>query len=379
MSLLLNEEQSLLKDSAKAFVDEHANLASIRAKRKEPKKAEIDLEKWKKVVDLGWTAIPFSEEYGGLGLGYAELGVVLEEIGRGLVDVPLFSNIVLAGGVLDLAGSEEQKKRYLPELISGTNFISLAYQEGARHTPNLITTTLSEKSEGFTLSGKKQLVLDGGSANHLIVVCRSSGAETDREGLSFVVVDAKAKGVVVKNNLLLDGSRAANIEFQDVFVSKEDLIGTLGQGADTLDQLYAQASVALSAEMLGSAQTAFEMTLEYLKVREQFGAKIGSFQGLKHRASRWFCEIELSKSIVLKALRAIDGDDPKKDKIAHACKARLSSSFHLSGIEGVQMHGGIGVTDEHDIGLYMKRARVTELLLGDEAYHREKFAALSGY
>ena len=135
MSLLLNEEQSLLKDSAKAFVDENANLASIRAKRKEPKKAEIDLEKWKKVVELGWTAIPFSEEYGGLGLGYAELGVVLEELGRGLVDVPLFSNIVLAGGVLDLAGNEEQKKRYLPELISGTNFISLAYQEGARHTP----------------------------------------------------------------------------------------------------------------------------------------------------------------------------------------------------------------------------------------------------
>ena len=379
MSLLLNEEQSLLKDSAKAFVDENANLASIRAKRKEPKKAEIDLEKWKKVVELGWTAIPFSEEYGGLGLGYAELGVVLEELGRGLVDVPLFSNIVLAGGVLDLAGNEEQKKRYLPELISGTNFISLAYQEGARHTPNLITTTLSEKSEGFTLSGKKQLVLDGGSANYLIVVCRSSGAETDREGLSVVIVDAKAEGVVVKNNLLLDGSRAANIEFQDVVVSKEDLIGPQGQGADTLDKVYAQASVALSAEMLGSAQTAFEMTLEYLKVREQFGAKIGSFQGLKHRASRWFCEIELSKSIVLKALRAIDSDDAKKDKIAHACKARLSSSFHLSGVEGVQMHGGIGVTDEHDIGLYMKRARVTELLLGDEAFHREKFAALSGY
>ena len=379
MSLLLNEEQSLLKDSAKAFVDENANLASIRAKRKEPKKAEIDLEKWKKVVELGWTAIPFSEEYGGLGLGYAELGVVLEELGRGLVDVPLLSNIVLAGGVLDLAGSEEQKKRYLPELISGTKFISLAYQEGARHTPNLITTKLSEESRGFILSGKKQLVLDGGSANHLIVVCRSSGAEIDREGLSIVVVDAKAEGVVVKNNLLLDGSRAANIEFQDVVVSKEDLIGPQGQGADTLDQVYAQASVALSAEMLGSAQTAFEMTLEYLKVREQFGAKIGSFQGLKHRASRWFCEIELSKSIVLKALRAIDGKDAKKDKIAHACKARLSSSFHLSGIEGVQMHGGIGVTDEHDIGLYMKRARVTELLLGDEAFHREKFAALSGY
>ena len=379
MSLLLNEEQSLLKDSAKAFVDENANLASIRAKRKEPKKAEIDPEKWKKVVELGWTAIPFSEEYGGLGLGYAELGVVLEELGRGLVDVPLFSNIVLAGGVLDLAGNEEQKKRYLPELISGTNFISLAYQEGARHTPNLITTTLSEKSEGFTLSGKKQLVLDGGSANYLIVVCRSSGAETDREGLSVVIVDAKAEGVVVKNNLLLDGSRAANIEFHDVVVSKEDLIGPQGQGADTLDKVYAQASVALSAEMLGSAQTAFEMTLEYLKVREQFGAKIGSFQGLKHRASRWFCEIELSKSIVLKALRAIDSNDAKKDKIAHACKARLSSSFHLSGVEGVQMHGGIGVTDEHDIGLYMKRARVTELLLGDEAFHREKFAALSGY
>ena len=379
MSLLLNEEQSLLKDSAKAFVDENSNLASIRSRRSEPKNPGIDQEKWQKVVDLGWTAIPFSEEYGGLGLGYAELGVVLEEIGRGLVDVPLFSNIVLAGGVLDLAGTDEQKKRFLPDLIAGTNFISLAYQEGARHTPNLVATKLTEGSEGLTLNGKKQLVLDGGSANHLIVVCRSSGEKTEREGLSIVVVDAKTEGVTVKNNLLLDGSRSANIEFHDVVISEKDLIGHQGEGADTLDKLYAQASVALSAEMLGGAQTAFEMTLEYLKVREQFGAKIGSFQGLKHRASRWFCEIELSKSIVLKALRAIDIDDPKKDKIAHTCKARLSSSFHLSGIEGVQMHGGIGVTDEHDIGLYMKRARVTELLLGDEAFHREKFAALSGY
>jgi alkylation response protein AidB-like acyl-CoA dehydrogenase len=379
MSLLLNEEQSLLKDSAKAFVDENSNLASIRSRRSEPNNPGIDQEKWQKVVDLGWTAIPFSEEYGGLGLGYAELGVVLEEIGRGLVDVPLFSNIVLAGGVLDLAGTDEQKKRFLPDLIPGTNFISLAYQEGARHTPNLVATKLTEGSKGLTLNGKKQLVLDGGSANHLIVVCRSSGEKTEREGLSIVVVDAKTEGVTVKNNLLLDGSRSANIEFHDVVISGKDLIGHQGEGADTLDKLYAQASVALSAEMLGGAQTAFEMTLEYLKVREQFGAKIGSFQGLKHRASRWFCEIELSKSIVLKALRAIDIDDPKKDKIAHACKARLSSSFHLSGIEGVQMHGGIGVTDEHDIGLYMKRARVTELLLGDEAFHREKFAALSGY
>ena len=379
MSLLLNEEQSLLKDSAKAFVDENSNLASIRSRRSEPKKPGIDQGKWQKVVELGWTAIPFSEEYGGLGLGYAELGVVLEEIGRGLVDVPLFSNIVLAGGVLDLAGTDEQKKRFLPDLIAGTNFMSLAYQEGARHTPNLVATELAEGPEGLTLNGKKQLVLDGGSANHLIVVCRSSGEKTDREGLSIVVVDVKTKGVTVKNNLLLDGSRSANIEFKDVVISGKDLIGHPGKGADTLEKLYAQASVALSAEMLGGAQTAFEMTLEYLKVREQFGAKIGSFQGLKHRASRWFCEIELSKSIVLKALRAIDSDDPKKDKIAHACKARLSSSFHLSGLEGVQMHGGIGVTDEHDIGLYMKRARVTELLLGDEAFHREKFAALSGY
>lgn len=379
MSLLLNEEQSLLKDSAKAFVDENSNLASIRSRRSEPKNPGLDQAKWQKVVELGWTAIPFSEEHGGLGLGYAELGVVLEEIGRGLVDVPLFSNIVLAGGVLDLAGSDEQKKRFLPDLIAGASFMSLAYQEGARHTPNLVTTKLTEGPEGLTLNGKKQLVLDGGSADHLIVVCRSSGEKTDREGLSIVVVDARTKGVIVKNNLLLDGSRSANLEFQDVVVSEKDLIGDQGKGADTLDKLYAQASVALSAEMLGGAQTAFEMTLEYLKVREQFGAKIGSFQGLKHRASRWFCEIELSKSIVLKALRAIDSDDPKKDKIAHACKARLSSSFHLSGVEGVQMHGGIGVTDEHDIGLYMKRARVTELLLGDEAFHREKYAALSGY
>ncbi|MBA59834.1 MAG: acyl-CoA dehydrogenase [Gammaproteobacteria bacterium] len=379
MSLLLNEEQTLLKDSAKSFTDENTDLEAMREKRSRSRIAEINKDLWQKIIELGWTAIPFSEEYGGLGLGYAELGIVMEELGRGLVDVPLFSNIVLAGSVIDVAGSQEQKKQLLPKIIDGSTFISLAYQEGARHAPYDVSSALEPDPKGFVLNGKKQLVLDGGSANHLIVVARSSGKKNDRGGLSLVIVDAQQEGVSVKNNLLLDSRRVANIEFRNVIVSTDNVIGGIGESADTLDKIYTRAAVALSAEMLGGAQRAFDITLEYLKVREQFGAKIGSFQGLKHRASRWFCEVELSKSIVLKALRAIDSDDPEQKRLAHACKARTSSTYHLSGIEGVQMHGGIGVTDEHDIGLYMKRARVTELLLGDAAYHADQFAKLSGY
>ena len=229
------------------------------------------------------------------------------------------------------------------------------------------------------LNGKKQLVLNGGSTDHLIVLARSAGGTKDRDGLSFVLIDTQSTGVIVKNNLLIDGSSVANVHFDNVSVDASAFIGDVGAAADVLDAVLSRAAIALSAEMVGGMTTAFDMTLEYLKVREQFGAKIGSFQGLKHRAARWFCEVELSKSITLQALRSIDESADDLLKIASACKARTSNTFHLSGNEGVQMHGGIGVTDEHDIGLYMKRARVCEMLLGDAIYHTSRYAGLSGY
>lgn len=379
MTLILNEEQQLLKDSAKGFATDQTDLGKIRESRKTATTAYVDRAQYQQMVDLGWAAIPFPEELGGLGLGYAELGIVLEELGRGLIPSPLISTVVLGGSCIMLAGSEAQKSAIIPQICDGTRLLSLAYQESSRHDPYAVLTVLESKGDGFTLNGSKTLVMDGGSVDELIVLARSSGSAGDRNGLSLVLVDPNAAGVTIKNNLLIDGTRTANMTFNEVVVDADAIVGEIGAAANTFDQVMIRASVALSADMVGGIQTAFDMTLEYLKVREQFGAKIGTFQGLKHRAARWFCEVELSKSIVLEALRAIDEDNDKLIKLASACKARASNTYHLSGKEGIQMHGGIGVTDEHNIGLYMKRARVTELMFGDAAFHQAQFAAAGGY
>jgi alkylation response protein AidB-like acyl-CoA dehydrogenase len=229
------------------------------------------------------------------------------------------------------------------------------------------------------LKGRKVLVPDGHAADAVVVVARTSGAAGDRSGLTLFIVEPATPGVKVHRNLLLDSRVAANIDLQDVRVGADAVVGKVDQGADVLDQVLAEAAAALSADMLGGIQQTFDITLEYLKVREQFGAKIGSFQGLKHRAARWFCEKELSRSIVLQTLRALDDKADNALQLASVCKARLSDTARLSGKEGIQMHGGIGVTDEHDIGLYMKRGRVSEMLFGDAAYHRNRFAELRGY
>lgn len=379
MSLILNEEQQQLQNSARSFVEDHLDLSSLRKARGNATSAQLDKDLYQEMVELGWSAITFPEELGGLGLGFAELGIVLEELGRGLLLTPLVSNVVLAGSVLELSGSDEQKNSIIPGICDGTKLLSLAYQESARHDPYQVATQLTEAASGYVLNGKKQLVLNAGSTDQLIVLARSAGGTQDRDGLSFVLIDTQSTGVIVKNNLLIDGSSVANVHFDNVSVDAGAFIGPAGGAADVLDAVLSRAAIALSAEMVGGMTTAFDMTLEYLKVREQFGAKIGSFQGLKHRAARWFCEVELSKSITLQALRSIDESADDLLKIASVCKARTSNTFHLSGNEGVQMHGGIGVTDEHDIGLYMKRARVCEMLLGDAIYHTSRYAGLSGY
>ncbi|MFT7219949.1 MAG: alkylation response protein AidB-like acyl-CoA dehydrogenase [Candidatus Azotimanducaceae bacterium] len=379
MTLLLNEEQQQLKDSAKSFVDDQWQLNQLRLNRATPKAGTINTELWQQMVELGWAAIPFPEEFGGLGLGYAELGIVMEEAGRKLLISPLLSSVVLSGSAIELAGSVDQKTEHLPKICDGSGLYAMAYQETSRHEPNNVHAALTKSDGGYQLTGHKQLVINGGSADQLVVVCRSSGDAGDRDGLSLVLVDSAAAGVSIANNLLLDSTPSANITFKNVQISPEHILGEVGNAAEVLDEVYARAAIALSADMLGGIQSAFDMTLEYLKVREQFGAKIGSFQGLKHRAGRWFCEVELSKSIVLKALRSIDSGSGDLGRISNACKARCTDTYQLSGKEGIQMHGGIGVTDEHDIGLYFKRARVTEIVLGDASFHADQFATTSGY
>jgi alkylation response protein AidB-like acyl-CoA dehydrogenase len=379
MALVLTEEQELLRDSARSFVAGQWNIDRLRKLRSVSSGPGHDEALWQQMAELGWAGIPFAEEYGGLGLGYAELGIVLEELGRGLVVAPLLSSVVLAGSAVALGGNDAQRKALLPGVCDGTRLMALAYQESARHDPYAIATAATGDGDGYRLSGRKVLVLGGESASMLVVVARTGGTTGEREGLTLFLVVPDAAGLTLKRNVLLDSRTAVNIELDNVRVESDSVLGAPGCGADVLDEVFARAAVALSAEMLGGIQESFERTVEYLKERDQFGVKIGTFQGLKHRAARWFCEVELTRSIVMDALRAIDEQGERQAMLASACKARASDTYRLCGKEGIQMHGGMGVTDEADIGFFMKRARVSELLLGDSIFHRNRFAELGGY
>lgn len=379
MALVLTEEQELLRDSARDFVTNQWDFDWLRKVRGDSDTAGYDPDLYKQIVELGWTAIPFSEEVGGLDLGYAELGVVLEEMGRKLMVTPYLSTVVLGGGAIALGGTADQKAAVLPGVCDGSLLLTLAYQETSRHDPYAVSTAATVDGDGYRISGRKTLVLDVQSANKLVVAARTGGNAGDRDGLTLFLLDAGADGLKVSGGLLLDSRSGGHLTLENVAASAADVVGEVNAGADILDELFSRAAVAASAEMLGGAQDAFDRTVEYLKEREQFGAKIGSFQGLKHRAARWFCEVELLRSIVMDALRAIDEGREDARELACVCKARASDVYQMSGQEGIQMHGGIGMTDEFDIGFYLKRARVSELLLGDSAYHRNQFAEMRGF
>ena len=378
-TLVLTEEQQLLQDTAREFIAEHYSVDTLRQLRDHRVDGGVDRAAWKQMAELGWAGINIPEAYGGAELGLAELGVVLEELGRKLVLTPLVSTLVLGAGCLVRAGSEAQKSEILPAVCEGDVLLALACQETPRHAPHRVATTARADGNEFVLDGTKTLVLDGAAADQLIVVARTSGQRDARDGLSLFLVPTEAEGLSHKPTFLIDSRTCADVTLDSVRVGGDMLIGTLDQGADVLDVVLDEAAAAVSAEMLGGSLDAFERTVQYLKDREQFGVKIGTFQGLKHRAARWFCEVELSKSIVLKALRALDTSDELAPALTAVCKARLSDTFRLSGEEGIQLHGGIGVTDEEDIGFYMKRARVSELLFGDASFHRDRFATLSNY
>lgn len=378
-TLVLTEEQQLLQDTAREFIAEHYSVDTLRQLRDHRIDGGVDRSAWKQMAELGWAGINIPEAYGGAELGLAELGVVLEELGRKLVLTPLVSTLVLGAGCLVRAGSETQKSEILPAVCEGDLLLALACQETPRHAPHRVATTARADGNEFVLDGTKTLVLDGSAADQLIVVARTSGQRDARDGLSLFLVPTEAAGLSRKPTFLIDSRTCADVTLDGVRVGGDALVGTLDQGADVLDVVLDAAAAAVSAEMLGGSLDAFERTVQYLKDREQFGVKIGTFQGLKHRAARWFCEVELSKSIVLKALRALDTSDELAPALTAVCKARLSDTFRLSGEEGIQLHGGIGVTDEEDIGFYMKRARVSELLFGDASFHRDRFATLSNY
>lgn len=379
MALVLNEEQRILKDSAREFLQENAPVEALRKLRNEADPTGYSPELWQKMVELGWTAIAIPEEFGGLEFGYLGLGLIFEEAGHTLAASPLFSTVVLGAATIELGGSDEQKHTLLPQIAAGETTFALALEEQSRHAPSFIELKSEKSPDGYVLNGLKCFVLDGHSADQLIVVARTSGKSDEEEGISLFLVDAQTAGINRTRTIMLDSRNAARIEFNNVTIPADALIGQLDKGFAILDQVMDRGRIALAAEMLGGCLEMFQRTLEYLNEREQFGVKIGTFQALKHRASIMFTEIELSKSVILEALTAVDEKPEELARLASLVKARLCDTFQLVTNEATQMHGGIGVTDDLDIGLFLKRARVTMQILGDTTFHKDRYATLQGY
>ncbi|MCH2172525.1 acyl-CoA dehydrogenase [Myxococcota bacterium] len=379
MPLVHSEEQTLLREIARDFISEKSPTGELRRLRDEPDPIGFSKSLWKEMAELGWAGIPFAEEFGGADLGHTELGVVLQECGRTLTASPLLSTIALGGTAIDLGASEALRKEVLTGVCSGQRILAVAHQEQTRHAPYATETRATKTPSGYTIAGSKTFVLDGHVADQLLVVARTSGSSRDRNGLSLFLVDAETPGITRTRTLQVDGRNAARIEFRDVEVDGQRLLGEIDRGAEILDPVLDRATAGLCAEMLGGIEAAFEHTLNYLKVREQFGTVIGSFQALKHRAAELHVEIELSRSIVIEVQQAIDSGDEAVPELVSTAKARLSETAFLMGNEGVQMLGGIGMTDEEDIGLYLKRFRVQQFTFGDASFHRDRYANLRGY
>ncbi len=367
----LSEEHILLRDSARAFAQEKMPTSHMRAVR-DAKGEGFDRAMWAEMAALGWAGVLIPEEHGGAGLGYVGMGLVLEELGRTLAPSPLHSTALVGAAALLLGGSAARQREWLPKIAGGECILALAIDEGAHHAPDKTALTAETKGGGYALTGGKKYVADGHVADALIVAARTV------DGLALFLVPAKSDGVRITPLVTLDGRGAADIEFNAVQVSADARLGQ-GDGAALLDQVLDRARIGLAAEMLGQASQAFETTAEYLKTRTQFGQLIGAFQALQHRAAKMFVELELTRSCVMAALAALDENRNDISEMASLAKARAGETLHLISNEMVQMHGGIGMTDAADPGLYLKRARVAEALYGSASFHRDRYARLNGF
>ena len=379
MALVLTEDQELLAQTARDFVRTNSPVSRLRALR-DGQEMGFSPDMWQEMAQLGWAGILIPEEYGGAGMGLADLAVVLEAVGRNLAPEPFLSTVLLGGQLLADAGSPEQKQAWLSGIATGEKILALAYQEArSRYDLNRVATRATAEGDAWRLSGEKIQVLDGENADALIVSARTNGEDTDQGGLTLFLIAPDTPGVALIPQTRVDDRAAALLNLDGVKVGAESIVGTVGQGFQTLSHIVDLATVGLCAEMLGGMSQIFEYTLAYLKTREQFGVVIGSFQALKHRAANVFMEIELCRSVVMAAANAADAGESNLALLVSLAKARCSDAFVLATNEGVQMHGGIGMTDEHDAGLYMKRARAAEMTFGDAAWHRDRWARLRGY
>lgn len=380
MVFLLNDEQRQLADSATEFLNAQSPIALQRRLRDTRAPLGYEPTLWQQVVELGWPAAVFPEEDGGLGVGYQGLGAVFEAMGRTVAALPLLSSVVLCGELLRAAGTQAQRQRWLPGLIDGQQRLALALDEQGRHHPERIRTQARRSaSGGWVLDGEKWFVIDGIGAAWLVVVAQTLGAEGQGEGLGLFMVDATQPGVALQPTLLADSRNHARITFKAVEVADGMQLNATANTAQALDAALDRARICLAAEGLGIAREAFERTNAYLKERVQFDVPIGSFQALQHRMARLYTELEMLHSCVRAALSAIDEKSNDVALLASLAKARASDLCERLTNEAVQLHGGIGVTDEFDLGLIVKRARVLQHSLGDGVFHRERYARLKGF
>ncbi len=380
MELVLTDEQKMLDQSARNFIKKASPVTRMRELRDDAESIGYDKKVFQQMAKLDWTAILFPEDQGGMGMGMADMVVVMEAIGSGLAPEPLVPSVVMAGQALALSGNDALMNEWLDAIIEVEKVVALAYHEkDGRFDITRVETTAVKTDQGFTLNGEKCQVQGGWRADAVIASARTAGQSGDIEGLTLFLIPGDAPGLTVTRQHRVDSRNTAQIRLENVKIPESSILGTVDKGGEILNQVIDMATIALCGEMLGGMTTVFERTLSYLKEREQFDTVIGTFQALKHRAAVMFMEIELARSAVMAAARAFDEKNNEAAALISVAKARCSDAYLLVANEAVQMHGGIGMTDEEDAGLYMKHARVAEMTFGDAAFHRDRFASIKGY
>lgn len=378
MALVLTDEQAMIRDSAEGFFAEKAPVSDLRRLRDANDPVGFSRELWKAMAEMGFAGILIPESHGGVGLGYVAAGLVQEAIGANLTSSPMLSTAILGATAVLAGGNDEQKAAILPKIATGEMLLALATEERSRHAPDHIETRAEPSGNGFKLNGRKTFVLDGHVADKLIVAARTAGDADDVNGITLFLVDRQADGVAIERTVMVDSRNAARIQLDDVQVDGADVLGEVGGGWPVLERTLDAGRACLAAEMLGLSTESFRRTVDYLKQREQFGVKIGSFQALQHRAAHLFCEIELARSATLRALQTLD-EGGNAALFVSLAKGKTGEVAKLAANEAVQMHGGIGMTDEFDIGFFMKRARAAMETFGDFAFHGDRMARLMGY
>lgn len=378
MALLLNDDEKMLSETAEGFFKDKAPVTELRKLRDTRDEKGYSESLWSEMSEMGFAGVLVPEDQGGVDMGVTAAGLLAEQMGRNLSASPFFSTSVLSATALKNSGGDVAKA-WLEKIASGEAIVSFAVDEGPKHNPLATETRATRSGNGFKISGSKAMVLDAHIADAHIVVARTSGEPGDEDGLSLFLVEKGAKNLDVERTIMVDSRNVGRLELDDVEVTADALLGELDKGSEILGRVLGAGRAVLAAEMLGASSQAFEDTVAYIKERKQFGKIIGEFQALQHRASHLYSELELCRSAVLGALSAIDEGDEHAERMAGMAKAKLGQVAKLAALEGIQMHGGVGMTDEYDIGLFLKRIRVLQELLGDGHFHLNDFAKANGY